>query len=313
MTNSEDRISFRRLLAIEEAVSELDYTFLVRVPEVVLLSPDDREYTLDIEIETVRISVGAQSYTIKVRSLGHSQHASPDFSEGRRFNGPAAVIVFPDLCSESNTWYEGIDLCLSLFNDGFDIIWLDIEKLSNDPTEWCRTMSEVLPSILSHFGIAKFCSVGFGHGAALILSQLRLSYGNHLCIHPKLPAASSNLQSRLQAEMIAANFQLWVISDPSSGWLSALAQALRKERILALRASASNRRFDPLIVGLTNTEIISARKIPSDSKARMVYAFSPQFKKSVSQFFAKLTLEFTADDFREKFTILIYTGSFVNI
>jgi len=271
-----ERVSYRRLIGMTDDIPEADYSLLVRVPELLNLSPELREALLDIETEQLRLTHQSRLFTVTVRSLGHSQHASPDFTGGKRFGARTTVLVFPDLGSEAHCWYQGIEICLKLFQAGSDVIWLDIDRLRSDPSEWCKSMQEILPQTLSILGVSKFNSLGFGFGGGFVLNQLSLSQGKHVCVRPRLTAPPDSIA--LTAELRTANYQLWVLGDEATRWLEGVAAMLRRSR--------EGRRFDPLTVTFSE---ISDLEIPGDSLQRRIFKFEKTLEYSIAQFFEQIS------------------------
>jgi len=187
-----------------------------------------------------------------------------------------------------------MDACLHLFQQGNDIIWLDIEKLRSKPNEWIMCMHRIVPSILSFMNISKFNSIGFGHGAGFILSLLSISQGIHICVNPKPFSGEDFSETKILGDLRSAKFQIWVLSS-EMGSLLQVSEILRRERISSMRS-----KFDPLIVSTVN---ISLKKIPGDSLGRSFYLFPD--KSSLARFLAETTAKWVIEDFSKNRETLI--------
>lgn len=288
------RISFRKLLGMTDEVSELDYSLLVKVPDIQRFDKNEREALLDIEVEDLRVSgPNLKPFVVTLRSLGHSQHATTDIAGGRRFGSLPVIVIFPDL-GVSRCWYDSLALCLNLFRAGNDIVWLDMGESLDDPAKCARYLPEAISAAMSFLQISSFSTISFGLGTGLVINQMDLIRGKHVCFYPQSPTGSQinrflgQLRSSPQLQF------MWIVQDKSS--YGAVSEALNSDRLTAIQKGQQSTR--PLI--LYEMHALISLPIPGDSTGRRVYSFSPEVRAAVLKFFMEIYSSF----------VIIFQGCF---
>ena len=288
------RVSFRKLLGLTEEVPEVDYSLLVKLPDLLSWGKLQRDALLDIEVEDFRVvHERSKPSIIKLRSLGHSQHANVDVAFGKRFGSFPCIIVIPDI-NASQCWYDSIEMCIALFLAGNDILWLHFDQSNNEPGHYHRLLRDALPAVLSHFRITNFSTLSFGASASFVISQLELTQGKHACFFPE--TVRDEAVKRLVAELrtsLPLQFSLFVEEKSS---FEVIAEAFNAERLASMRSGQKLQGS----ISINETARMTALAIPGDSMGRSVLRFCAGVQEKVLEFMKVYLLSFLSFGFRDK-------------
>ena len=298
-------ISYRRLLGMTDELAELDYHLLKTVPSLLGLSDRDFEVLLDIETERFSASISGSPFEVVLRSLGHSQHASPDYASGCRFGIRTCAIFFYDVGAKESVWFESVSLGLSLFERGFDVLWLDVEGCSDEADQWSSAVFNILNDFLRELRVRKAVGFGVGTGGGLLLKILASEGSSffdnlpQIILLPELNSGFNSLESGLSVSIKSRNFQVLAGGGGDPRILNMLENLeaffrveLKKANTCKEQTEQTSKNPKEYITTLPPLKGSDMRRvaIPGESLNRGVFHFSKSFLLKLSGFLTRSSI-----------------------
>jgi hypothetical protein len=251
---------------------------------------------LDIVTEQYELAQSGSNVVITVKSLGHSQFACSDYAVGSRFGAHATVIMLHDMGTRSSIWFEHIQVALSLYDAGFDLLWFDVEDFRSDPGQLSLIFNKYLRSLLVHLGVRRAMTFAAGFGAGIFLELLadqnvKLFETMHFNLNPDTPKPLRNLTNQLRANKIQIWSGFWLDhTRPSTGStkqvLSDATVTLNVERQRLITAKKAAKTYDAVIMGQFTPQI-SSLEIKDDTLSRRITVFNEKLLKSITAYFTE--------------------------